>query len=108
MDTSTGENVMQRLFAQVAASKKLSAMLTGSCKFLLHGDTGGVWILQGGITPTLTNNVRQTDCTIECSVATLTDIVSGKENPQTAFLKNDLQVRGDTELALKLVNLWES
>lgn len=102
----SGEKLMQRLFAQVAASTELSAMLTGSCKFLLHGDTGGVWILQGGITPTLTNNIRDTDCTLECSVTTLAAIVSGSENPQTAFLKNDLQIRGDTEIALKLVNLW--
>ena len=110
---SVGQELLDSLYARVAASEKLAAILDGSFKFLLQGNGGGVWVFQGGESPSLQSGSLQSgkgeaDCTITCSVSVLAGIIDGVVNPQVAYLEQDLVVEGDPTMALRLVNLWDA
>jgi len=48
----------------------------------------------------------EADCVILASEETLMKIVRGEANPMTAYLTGKLKIKGDTELALKLKDLF--
>jgi putative sterol carrier protein len=81
------------------AVKKVNAVY----RFDISGPDGGTWILdmkEG------TAGVRQADeagqCTIAISDADFVSMISGKLNPQMAFMSGKLKVKGDMGLAMKL------
>jgi hypothetical protein len=104
--THTGSDILTALYAKLAASSTIAQQLDGAIKFLLHGEGGGVWILTGGEKPGLQAGPGDADCTIECSVETLSLLASGSESAQVAYVKNDLQVSGESQLLIDLVHLW--
>ena len=64
-----------------------------------------VWIIDAKSEPPAVEECfekRKSDCTIECSDDVLHDVMAGKLNPQTAFMKKMLKVTGNVMLASKL------
>ena len=81
------------------AVKKVNAVY----RFDLAGPNGGTWIVdmkEGSA------GVRQADeagqCTISMSDDDFVSMISGKLNPQMAFMSGKLKVKGDMGLAMKL------
>jgi putative sterol carrier protein len=63
----------------------------------------GVITIDGASTPnTVSNDDAEADCTIKVAMADFLDIVSGKQNPQMAFMMGKLKVDGDMSVALQL------
>jgi putative sterol carrier protein len=63
----------------------------------------GVITIDGVSTPnTVSNDDADADCTIKVAMADFLDIVSGKQNPQMAFMMGKLKVDGDMSVALQL------
>ena len=79
--------------------------LGASLKFDCGAD--GVIVIDGAASPnTVDNNDRATDCTVQCSMDTLGDLMSGELNPMNAFMTGKIQVSGDMGVALKLQKLF--
>jgi putative sterol carrier protein len=73
-------------------------------EFNITGDNGGVWTVDltkepGVVSPGSGGNAK---CTVTCASADFMNIVSGKMNPQMAFMSGKLKIKGDMGLAMKL------
>jgi putative sterol carrier protein len=90
-----------RLREQVGSDCGLGGTLKFDC-----GDEGAI-VIDGAATPnTVDNTHRDTDCTIGCTLGTLSDMMSGELNPTTAFMTGKITVAGDMGLALKLQRIF--
>ena len=79
--------------------------LGASLKFDCGAD--GVIVIDGAASPnTVDNSDRATDCTVQCNMDTLGDLMSGELNPMNAFMTGKIQVSGDMGVALKLQKLF--
>jgi putative sterol carrier protein len=56
----------------------------------------------GAVTPGSTGNAK---CTVTCAAADFVNVVSGKMNPQMAFMSGKLKIKGDMALAMKLTKI---
>lgn len=78
-----------------------SAGLKKSVKFDF-GDEGAVRI-DDTVSPAVVDNQNvATDCTVKVSMSDFTDMASGKQNPQMAFMMGKLKVEGDMSVAMQL------
>lgn len=80
------------------------ANLNALYQFDLQGEGGGQWVIE--IRPDK-KEVREGEdanpqCAITMSSKDFMDMVSGRLNPQMAFMTGKLRVKGDMGLALKL------
>ena len=57
-------------------------------------------------TVSVTEGVREADCTISASEETLVKIAKGEANPTTAYMTGKLKIQGDMGAALKLQKLF--
>jgi putative sterol carrier protein len=83
---------------------KLAGM-TSSYLFDIEGE--GQWFVRvadGAIT--VTEGDGEADATISASGETFARIVSGEQNPTTAYMTGKLKVKGDMGAALKLQKLF--
>jgi putative sterol carrier protein len=55
---------------------------------------------------TVTEGAAGGDCTIETSAETFSRLVSGEQNPTTAYMTGKLKVKGDMGAAMKLQKLF--
>ena len=73
-------------------------------QFNVSGDEGGNWFVDLKSDPAEvkegTNDAAQ--CTITVGDSDLVDIVTGKLNPQMAFMSGKIKIAGDMSLAMKL------
>lgn len=75
--------------------------LNKSVKFDFGGD--GVVRVDDTAKPAVVDNQDlPADCTVKVSMADFTDIASGKQNPQMAFMMGKLKVEGDMSVAMQL------
>jgi putative sterol carrier protein len=102
----------KQVFEQMPGRFKKEAAqgLTAVYQFDLSGDKGGKWQV-------LINNDKcevkegahpSPNITISMAAQDYLDMVSGKLNPQMAFMSGKLRIAGDMGLALRLQNLFES
>lgn len=78
-----------------------SANLKKSVKFDFGDD--GVVRIDDTVSPAVVDNEpAPTDCTVKVSMADFTDMATGKQNPQMAFMMGKLKVEGDMSVALQL------
>lgn len=54
----------------------------------------------------VTEGAGQADCTIQATAETFAKVISGEQNPTTAYMTGKLKVRGDMGAAMKLQKLF--
>ena len=87
-----------------ADATKIAGM-TNSYLFDIEGE--GQWLVNvadGAIK--VTEGAGEADATIETSAETFEKIVSGEQNPTTAYMTGKLKIKGDMGAALKLQKLF--
>ena len=94
------EKIAQKLKAKPETSKAVNAVY----EFNITGDTGGVWTVDltkepGEVMAGSTGNAK---CVVTCADKDFINIVTGKQNPQMAFMSGKLKIKGDMGLAMKL------
>jgi putative sterol carrier protein len=90
--------------SQVDESK--TAGMTNTYRFDIEG--AGSWTVdvQDGKVSVSQNGGAEPDCTIETSEETFQKLVSGEQNPTTAYMTGKLKVKGDMGAAMKLQKLF--
>jgi putative sterol carrier protein len=73
-------------------------------EFNITGDNGGVWTVEvtkdkGAVQSGSTGTAK---CIVTANSPDFMNIVSGKMNPQMAFMSGKLKIKGDMGLAMKL------
>jgi len=71
--------------------------IEGAGTWKVDVDDGAVTVTEGG---------DSADCTIAASEETFEKIVSGEQNPTTAYMTGKLKVKGDMGAAMKLQKLF--
>jgi putative sterol carrier protein len=94
------EKIAQKLKAKPETSKAVNSVY----EFNITGDNGGVWTVDltkepGEVTA---GSGGAAKCIVTCSANDFMNIVSGKQNPQMAFMSGKLKIKGDMGLAMKL------
>ncbi len=78
-----------------------SANLKKSVKFDFGDD--GVVRIDDTVSPAVVDNQNvATDCTVKVSMADFTEMATGKQNPQMAFMMGKLKIEGDMGVAMQL------
>jgi putative sterol carrier protein len=87
-----------------ADASKIAGM-TNSYLFDIEGE--GQWLVtvaDGSLN--VTEGTGDADATIETSAETFEKIVSGEQNPTTAYMTGKLKIKGDMGAAMKLQKLF--
>lgn len=94
----------EQLPSQVDESK--TAGMTNTYRFDIEG--AGSWTVdvQDGKVSVSQNGGGEPDCTISTSEETFLKLVSGDQNPTTAYMTGKLKVKGDMGAAMKLQKLF--
>ena len=90
--------------ASRADASKLAGM-TNSYLFEIEGE--GKWLVNvadGAIA--VTEGEGSADATIETSAETFEKIISGEQNPTTAYMTGKLKIKGDMGAAMKLQKIF--
>jgi len=90
--------------ASRADASKLAGM-TNSYLFEIDGE--GKWLVHvadGAIA--VTEGEGSADATIETSAETFEKIISGEQNPTTAYMTGKLKIKGDMGAAMKLQKIF--
>jgi putative sterol carrier protein len=75
--------------------------LGASLKFDCGAD--GLIVIDGSVVPnTISNEDRETDCTIGISMENLQAMLDGELNGVSAFMSGKIKVEGDMSVAMKL------
>ncbi len=91
------EQITEQMRTRVGAG----AGLNKSVKFDFGGD--GVVRVDDTVKPAVVDNQDlPVDCTVKVSMADFTEIASGKQNAQMAFMMGKLKVEGDMSVAMRL------
>ena len=75
--------------------------------YVFEIDGAGSWtvaVSDDGVT--VAEGAASGDCTIETSAETFSRLVSGEQNPTTAYMTGKLKVKGDMGAAMKLQKLF--
>ncbi len=95
---------LQEITEQMRNRVGASAGLKKSVKFDFGDD--GVVRIDDSVSPAVVDNeAAPTDCTVKVSMADFTDMATGKQNPQMAFMMGKLKVEGDMGVAMQLGTL---
>jgi putative sterol carrier protein len=78
---------------------------SGTCRFDVDGRES-LWIRVENATVTLLDTPVDADCTLSSSSDDWDRIATGEQNPMTTWLRGDLKVGGDVQLANKVGHLF--
>jgi len=94
------EKIAQKLVAKPDISQSVNSVY----EFNITGDNGGVWTVDLTRNPgtVQAGSFGNAKCTVTCAAGDFMNIVSGKMNPQMAFMSGKLKIKGDMGLAMKL------
>ncbi len=97
-------DIILTLQARLAADEQLASFIDGRFIIQLDGPGGSNWVLDSHLgRGTSISDVSE--CRLQLSSSDFLAIMSGSLNPQTAFLKGQMRLAGDMELALRFVRL---
>ncbi|WP_419813859.1 SCP2 sterol-binding domain-containing protein [Glacieibacterium sp.] len=92
---------LERITEQMRSRVGTSANLRKSVKFDFGDD--GVVRIDDTVSPAVVDNQDlPVDCTVKVSMSDFTDMATGKQNPQMAFMMGKLKIEGDMSVALQL------
>jgi len=75
--------------------------LGATVKFDLGSD--GALFIDGASSPnSVSNDNKDADCTVSCSLATLEALVAGDLDPTAAFMQGKIKIAGDMSVAMRL------
>jgi putative sterol carrier protein len=87
----------EALRAKVGDASGLNATLKFDC------GTDGVVVIDGRSVPNMVSNEdRETDCTVAITLENLVALISGELEPATGFMMGRFKVSGDMSVAMKL------
>jgi putative sterol carrier protein len=97
-------------YFDVKITKKLTdnpdfaSTINATYQFDLSGDNGGTWVIDLTSAPgkVSAGAVENPSCLITMTSQDFMSMVTGKLNPQMAFMTGKLRVKGNMQLALKL------
>src|SRR3954453_7343708 len=94
----------EKIAAKLKAKPETSKAVNAVYEFNITGDNGGVWTVDltkepGTVQAGATGAAKGT---VTCASSDFMNIVSGKMNPQMAFMSGKLKIKGDMGLAMKL------
>jgi putative sterol carrier protein len=108
-DTPMADQTPKSFFEEKIAKKlvdkpETSDQVNSTYEFNITGDNGGVWTVDltkkpGVVTAGSAGNAK---CIVTCASENFMNIVTGKMNPQMAFMSGKLKIKGDMGLAMKL------
>ena len=86
-----------------------AAGVNATYQFDLTGDNGGTWqvaVANGGCTVAQGAPNDKPNITITMAAVDYLDMITGKLNPQMAFMGGKLKIKGDMSLALKMQQIF--
>jgi putative sterol carrier protein len=94
----------EKIAKKLQGNPDISKAVNSVYEFNITGDGGGVWTVDltkepGAVAAGSTGAAK---CTVTCASTDFMNIVSGKMNPQMAFMSGKLKIKGDMALAMKL------
>lgn len=66
------------------------------------GDEGAIFVDGASSPNTVTNENKDADCTVSCSLDTMEALISGDLNATAAFMQGKIKVAGDMGVAMRL------
>jgi putative sterol carrier protein len=106
---STPKELFEGQIAEKTKNPDAQKKVNATYRFDLTGPNGGTWIVdfkEGSA------GVRQADEAGQCTITMADDdflsLLSGKLNPQMAFMSGKLKVKGDMALAMKLGSVLQA
>ena len=102
--TSPKQYFEEKIAKKLQDRPEISKSVNSVYEFNITGDNGGVWTVDltkepGAVSPGSAGTAK---CTVTCAAPDFMNIVSGKMNPQMAFMSGKLKIKGDMGLAMKL------
>lgn len=89
----------------IIAPEELNAM-KGDYRIELRGSEGGVWSVQIADQLKVTNTHEEADTVMTMNHRDFMDIVNGVLNPQLALLSKKIEIKGNSEKAMRVQDLF--
>jgi len=94
----------EKIAKKLQDKPELSKAVNSIYEFNITGENAGVWTVDltkepGTVAPGSSGNAK---CTVTCAGSDFMNVISGKMNPQMAFMSGKLKIKGDMGLAMKL------
>jgi putative sterol carrier protein len=108
MSEMTPKSYFEEKIAKKLADKpELSKAVNAVYQFNIEGDGGGTWTVDLTKEPGCVSAgpSEAAKCTVSAKAPDFVNIISGKMNPNMAFMSGKIKVKGDMALAMKLTKI---